>query len=317
MIQWDFLWSGLGDEVQFPLVNWKTVCKPIPWGGLGIKCPAILNQALLGKWFWCFATKHDILQKQVVVTRYGQDAGSWVSGVVQVSMVCLCGNIFDMVGSSSFLTLSSKWVRVRLSVFCWIFGVGRMLLAWLFHCYSAQLGVKMPWWLITCVDRMGFLIGMFDLLGCCMIGNQSLSRSLLIYYISNRFTKIERIGCVGILQGVVFLRRNLITRFSLRVPLQFFPGKVFGRLGFRLELHSLCGRLLMGRFSQWIIYRSVVIVLQNGVVCARLVENLPNIYFSIVGSHKAFGRWYFVYLGQFGSCLNRWSTSWPIGWVFS
>jgi len=35
-LQEDFLWSGIGDEVKFPLVNWPTMCTPIEEGGLGV-----------------------------------------------------------------------------------------------------------------------------------------------------------------------------------------------------------------------------------------------------------------------------------------
>jgi hypothetical protein len=34
-LQWDFLWSGIGDEVH--LVNWHTICTPIKEGGLGVR----------------------------------------------------------------------------------------------------------------------------------------------------------------------------------------------------------------------------------------------------------------------------------------
>ncbi|KAF5470013.1 hypothetical protein F2P56_010566, partial [Juglans regia] len=60
-LQRDFLWSGLGEEFKFYLVNWSTVCTPISEGGLGIRHLLKFNQALLGDssrirfWFdiWC------------------------------------------------------------------------------------------------------------------------------------------------------------------------------------------------------------------------------------------------------------------------
>ena len=72
----------MGDVVKFPLVNWKTVCQALYCGGLGVKNHVVLNQALLGKWLWCFMMKHDSLWKQVVVTKYGYEIGSWSSGIV-------------------------------------------------------------------------------------------------------------------------------------------------------------------------------------------------------------------------------------------
>jgi hypothetical protein len=32
----DFLWSGIGEEFKFHLVNWSKVCSPISNGSLGI-----------------------------------------------------------------------------------------------------------------------------------------------------------------------------------------------------------------------------------------------------------------------------------------
>jgi hypothetical protein len=41
-----FVWSGLDHEPKFHLVNWKKVCTPIHFGGLGIRNLATFNQAL-------------------------------------------------------------------------------------------------------------------------------------------------------------------------------------------------------------------------------------------------------------------------------
>jgi hypothetical protein len=35
-LQLDFLWSGMGDEAKFHLVNWHRVCTLIKAGGLGV-----------------------------------------------------------------------------------------------------------------------------------------------------------------------------------------------------------------------------------------------------------------------------------------
>jgi hypothetical protein len=75
-LQCEFLWGGMGDAPKFPLVNWKTVYQPVYCGGSGIKNHAVLNQALLGKWLWCFIVEHDSLWKQVIVTKYGYEIGT-------------------------------------------------------------------------------------------------------------------------------------------------------------------------------------------------------------------------------------------------
>jgi len=48
-VQWEFLWSGMGDEVKFHLVNWHRICTRIKEGGLGVRNVINFNQALLGK----------------------------------------------------------------------------------------------------------------------------------------------------------------------------------------------------------------------------------------------------------------------------
>ncbi|KAG7990850.1 hypothetical protein I3843_02G045100 [Carya illinoinensis] len=73
----DFLWSGLGDEFKFHLINWDTVCRPISLGGLGIKNLRIFNRALLGKWFWRYNMEPEALWKVVVHSKYGNLWGGW------------------------------------------------------------------------------------------------------------------------------------------------------------------------------------------------------------------------------------------------
>jgi hypothetical protein len=45
-IQRDFLWNGFDGERKLHLVKWKTVCSPIPRGGLGVKNLMFFNKAL-------------------------------------------------------------------------------------------------------------------------------------------------------------------------------------------------------------------------------------------------------------------------------
>ena len=108
--------------------------------------------------------------------------GVGARGLLMVLMVCLCGNILDGGGIVFLLTLRSFWVVVRASVSGWTFGVGRLRSAGPFRCFSVLLRVKRLRMLITCVGRMGFLIGMSVLLGCYIIGKWNLSRICLAYY---------------------------------------------------------------------------------------------------------------------------------------
>ncbi|KAG6718914.1 hypothetical protein I3842_04G177000 [Carya illinoinensis] len=73
----DFLWSGIGDEFKFHLVSWDKVCRPIPYGGLGIKNLRTFNWALLGKWLWRYNMKPEALWKLVVDCKHGSLWGVW------------------------------------------------------------------------------------------------------------------------------------------------------------------------------------------------------------------------------------------------
>lgn len=60
-LQRDFLWGGLEDDHKFCLVNLKAVCKPIQFGGLGVRSLLSFNKALLGKWLWNYAKEKGVL----------------------------------------------------------------------------------------------------------------------------------------------------------------------------------------------------------------------------------------------------------------
>ena len=93
-IQRDFLWGGLGEEFKYHLVNWRTICTPLPMGGLGIRQTIPFNQALLGKWLWRFATKNTEFWRQVIASKYGVGNGDWYTKEVRGGYgVCLWKHI--------------------------------------------------------------------------------------------------------------------------------------------------------------------------------------------------------------------------------
>ena len=55
-IQRDFLWRGLGEGSEFHLANWNKNLWTLQSKGLAIRNLRLFNQALLGKWLWCFGT---------------------------------------------------------------------------------------------------------------------------------------------------------------------------------------------------------------------------------------------------------------------
>jgi len=78
-LQREFLWSGMGDETKFHLVNWHRVCTPIKAGGLGVRNVNNFNRALLGKWVWRFSQERDALWRSVIDVKYGSVRGGWCS----------------------------------------------------------------------------------------------------------------------------------------------------------------------------------------------------------------------------------------------
>ena len=55
------MWGGGALEKKPHLVRWSLVCLEKSNGGLGVKCPSILNKALLCKWSWRFAIERERL----------------------------------------------------------------------------------------------------------------------------------------------------------------------------------------------------------------------------------------------------------------
>lgn len=48
----DFFMAGKETKKKYHLVEWKKVCTPKIEGGLGLRLLRLINNALLGKWFW-------------------------------------------------------------------------------------------------------------------------------------------------------------------------------------------------------------------------------------------------------------------------
>lgn len=50
---------------------------------MGIRRIKLFNQALLGKWLWCFRNEVTHLWHQVIATKYGEARGGWCTRVVR------------------------------------------------------------------------------------------------------------------------------------------------------------------------------------------------------------------------------------------
>ena len=67
---------------------WNKVCLPVEVGGLGIWRIGLFNQALHGKWLWCFRKESDRLWHQVIATKYGVANGGWCTRGVRGTYGC-------------------------------------------------------------------------------------------------------------------------------------------------------------------------------------------------------------------------------------
>ncbi|RVW53858.1 LINE-1 reverse transcriptase-like [Vitis vinifera] len=107
-------------ERKVHLVKWEVVCTDKDKGGLGLRKLALLNKALLGKWIWRYAGEKNILWRQVIKVKYGQEGLDWRpkkgNGMIGVGM---CGapdsslaqrfpHLFGMAAHKS-LTVEEMW----------------------------------------------------------------------------------------------------------------------------------------------------------------------------------------------------------------
>lgn len=47
---WNFLWNDAGEHHRYHLMDWKTSCRPLGYGGLGIRSIRDHNRVMLAKW---------------------------------------------------------------------------------------------------------------------------------------------------------------------------------------------------------------------------------------------------------------------------
>ena len=45
----DFFWRGASDKFKYHMVNWRPVCIPKDYGGLGVMNTRLMNDCLLSK----------------------------------------------------------------------------------------------------------------------------------------------------------------------------------------------------------------------------------------------------------------------------
>lgn len=76
-IQASFLWGGSNLKRKIHLVKWEEVTKSKKQGGLGVRKVRDLNDCLLAKWWWRFATEITALWRRTICYKYGISGGGW------------------------------------------------------------------------------------------------------------------------------------------------------------------------------------------------------------------------------------------------
>jgi len=74
-LQRKFLWSGIGEEHKFHLVNWAQNCEPVRFGGLHVRNLRRFNQALLGNWLCSYGIKREHLRRRILRLSMGMIGG--------------------------------------------------------------------------------------------------------------------------------------------------------------------------------------------------------------------------------------------------
>ena len=69
-IQRNFLWGGNDGHRKWPLVDWKTICKPKDAGGLGQRDPLDINREMGAKIWWKRITHEDEPWAKLWHTKY-------------------------------------------------------------------------------------------------------------------------------------------------------------------------------------------------------------------------------------------------------
>ena len=78
LLDYQFYWTALQTykvvyccTLAQDLVNWKTVCVPVQYGGSGVHNVVFFNMSLLGKWLWRYAMERNTLWRRIIEAKYG------------------------------------------------------------------------------------------------------------------------------------------------------------------------------------------------------------------------------------------------------
>lgn len=142
----NFLRNDSIEHHKHHLVDWKSRCKLLENGGLGIKKLWDHNRALLAKWPWRFVCKQvESLWRKVVVARFGL-ASCWMSKEVREHHGC---GLWKSISTSK----QGFWEGIRFKLgdgsnkgFGWMCGLVIAHLGWLFRICLGWRWSRGLWW---------------------------------------------------------------------------------------------------------------------------------------------------------------------------
>ncbi|XVF18957.1 hypothetical protein REPUB_Repub11eG0068800 [Reevesia pubescens] len=140
------------------MLSWKIVCSPKSVGGLGIINLKQKNLALLGKWYWRFATDDNALWKKLLTSKYNVTGRVWcLSDFPAVN----CSYVWKNIIALSFD--SDLTVLLRRENFFWELGQGSKLSFWLdCWCSDVPLVVLFPRLFSICLLKEGSVAEFFS-----------------------------------------------------------------------------------------------------------------------------------------------------------
>ena len=96
-----FFWRGASNKFKYHLVNWKAICRPKDYGGLGVINTKLFNNCLLSKWFWKLDQRPNDLWFRILTAKYFSDGilydvnpligSQFWKGINEVKHLFFCG----------------------------------------------------------------------------------------------------------------------------------------------------------------------------------------------------------------------------------
>lgn len=110
-------WGETDGAMKMHLINWKRVCTPKQWGGLGLRTMRDMNQVSMMKEGWNLISNKDYMWVEVIKSNY-------ICGRSPIPRINT-----DMPGSNFWRGICHSWKGVE-SKLIWRIGPGAMINFW-------------------------------------------------------------------------------------------------------------------------------------------------------------------------------------------